>query len=527
MIRKQDLGRLERIAEGAVGVVYKLLDFTLPGQPTLAYKELKPADSQFTPDKRQQALDAMQRSVHFRERLSPANRADLDEVSTWPIGMVEDRGDPCGLVMPLLPAEFFLTANPPGGSPHELVFELSWLCAKDSQTQTVGIDRSAVSDPLVRIALLARLVYAVGRLHKHGAVYGDLSLKNAALAVNPLRVKLLDCDAVAALSDRNRVQMHSPFFQPPEHQTDKNRLQDHRTDVFKLALCIIRGLQQGPGVTQAKDPNALATMLDAPAVDLLVRAVGADPAARPTAKELFDCLDQNLQAKAAPPLLRSARLNRQVVPRGSDVEVIWEATGAKAILIQGPNGFTHTLPDPGTTPASWQFKPTNSGEITVEVRNGHGSARAVAREVMLFTLPPFEQLDLTGKLPVPEFARPPDVEVPTLRHDFPPIPTTGAADHRPPAIAVPSLAPVTDLLAAVQDVVEPIAGLAEHHSLMFDAAEAVRRAVDPGLTGAPLGAATASVAAGARAVLDHAWEQLRDRTEQEVRDMRDRRAAQP
>ena len=48
--------------------------------------------------------------------------------------------------------------------------------------------------------LLAQLVYDVARLHKQGWVYGDLSFKNAAFAISPPRMILLDCDGAADLT---------------------------------------------------------------------------------------------------------------------------------------------------------------------------------------------------------------------------------------------------------------------------------------------------------------------------------------
>ena len=243
--------------------------------------------------------------------LSPADRDDLDEYTTWPIDMVEEHGSPCGLVMPLIPADFFVQTKPPSGTGKEIVLDLSWLCAKDSQAQNEGVDRSGFQDLLIRIALLAQLVYAIGRLHVHGVVYGDLSLKNVALAVNPPRIKLLDCDAAAPVANPTRKQMHSPFFEPPEIKSGAQRLQDDRTDIYKLGLCVIRGLQQGKGISQTRNPAGLVGKLDAHAIDVVTRAVGTNPSLRPGAKELFHSLEANLLAKAAPPILHSVQLSRR------------------------------------------------------------------------------------------------------------------------------------------------------------------------------------------------------------------------
>lgn len=502
MISKKDLGRLARISVGAVGTVYRVPTFTLPGGVPLAYKEVK---ADLTAAVRQEALDAMRRSVDFRAALSPADQDDLDAHTCWPMEMVEDRGSACGLVMPLIPHDFFVTTNPPSGSPDTLVFDLSWLSAKASQAQLKGIDRSGVQDVLVRIALLAQLVYAVGRLHKHGAVYGDLSLKNAALAVNPPRVRLLDCDAAAGLNDPTRVQFHSPFFMPPENASKAQKLQDDRTDVYKLGLCIVRGLQQGRGISQTKDPSPLSAVLDAAAVDAVTRAVGDDRAARPSAKELFEALERNLQSKAAPPVLVSASLDRTTLPRGTQVEVSWVSSGGTEVRILGANGLAETLPDSGAPTGTHVVTPQGSGTIAVEIVNRHGSAQVFAGSVSLYDLPPFS-VDVT-RLPRPLVPAMPQVAVPTVLERLPIVPEASTAGHPVPRIEMPSLEPIAEATSALRVTASPMPRL---DNAVTDAARNVRSALLP-TDGPALAAAVADATAQARAVVDRAWQDLRDR----------------
>lgn len=526
MISKRSLGTLTYIAKGGVGSVYRLPGFSLPGHPPLAYKEVHDSSpGPLKPAARQQALDAMAKSVAFRASLSQADRDDLDRYTTWPIDMVEDNGAPCGLVMPLIPPDFFIRTTPLTGAPEDLVFSLSWLCAKTSQAQSAGVDRSGVSDLLVRIALLAQLVYAVGRLHAHGVVYGDLSLKNAALAVNPPRIKLLDCDAAAALADASRVQLHSLTFTPPENLKGTQKLQDDRTDIYKLGLCIIRGLQQGQGVTQATDPAALAGKLDAHAIRVIARAVGDDRAQRPYAQELFDALVQNLLSKAAPPTVRSAWLSRAALLRGQDVEVIWDAVGGKEVRITGPNGLEIVLPDPGTVPARYVITPPASGRITVEVGNRHGNVLAVAGDVQLYELPAFH-LDMTG-IPRPALPSVPAVAIPPVLHALPPVPMVSTAQHPAPRVELPPMTPVADALAATRAAHRPfdrLVGAAAPTNVVLQAAT---RFSSAGAAHPDLGGLAADAAAGVREVFDDARHQLRQHVAKEVQAALSRKAPGP
>ena len=50
-------------------------------------------------------------AVAFRDWLGPADRADLDRCTVWPRAVVEDRGTVVGLLMPLIPEDFFFELN--------------------------------------------------------------------------------------------------------------------------------------------------------------------------------------------------------------------------------------------------------------------------------------------------------------------------------------------------------------------------------------------------------------------------------
>lgn len=433
-IKKSQLGPMKFIAEGAEGQVYRLTSPTVAGlsQP-LAYKEIRP--SLAGPD-RARVVHAMEHAVDLRAAMDPADRGELDRVTTWPLAVVQERGQTVGTLMPLIPDDFFVDTHPQGGQPGRVVFEFAFLCSTDAYLKSMGIDRTGADDPLTRLALAAQLSYVIALLHKHGIVYGDLSLRNVAIAVNPPRLLLLDCDPAAALTDTARHQLHSPFFMPPECM-GQQKLQDLRTDVYKLGLCILRGLVTGTGVTQLKDPSVLAGTLDKEGVELITRAVSAHRDTRPSAKALYQYLERTVLAKAQPPVVHAAGIDRTVLLRGRDVVVTWSVAGATKIRITGNNGLAVEIADPDGHPNGYAVRPAGSGAIVVEAVNSNGSVSAVAGHVDLYELPRFDismaRLPLTH---VPDLA---PVQVPTVLAALPPRPVVTAETHPVPRLSTPDI----------------------------------------------------------------------------------------
>ena len=297
-VRRDQLGPQELIAEGADGRVFRLTAPHLPSPHPLAFKEIRQT---LGAAEHARVVNSMERAVAIRATMDTDTQAEIDRVTTWPTAIVEERGATVGVLMPLLPSEFFVTTHREGELPGQVIFEFAFLCTTDTYLKTMGIDRSGADDPLSRLALAAQLCYAVELLHRHDIVYGDLSLRNVAIATNPPRIKLLDCDGVAALADTQRRQLHSPFFKPPECVGGAQ--QDLVTDVYKLALCVLRGMVTGTGVTQLKDPGVLSGLVDVEGVELMVRSLSANRTVRPTAAELRRYLEHVVMSQARERLL--------------------------------------------------------------------------------------------------------------------------------------------------------------------------------------------------------------------------------
>lgn len=404
-ITEASLGTPKYLASGGFAEVFAVPDFTLPGDTTpLAYKR-------FTVDHAQQARSA-QASVEFREDLSPADRVDLDGRTTWPRALVTGAsGSICGLLMPLIPPEFFFQAPDESGNLARRPREMSWLVSSAEQRTAAQVDFGDIPRT-DRLVMLAQLAYVVGRLHKHDWVFGDLSFSNAVFALDPPRILLLDCDGAAALADRKRKQSSTPFWDPPECPIEepqggrKQDLQDEITDVYKLGLAILRCLTPGKGASSSRNVKRLGTELDAAGTDLVTRTLSEHRHVRPRAKEIYGYIRQTAVGRIAVPQIISARLMTSCRVRGLDAHIEWQITEAHEVEIRlGVNQTaTVTLKD---NPRGYTFQPQRSGPVSIEARNRFGTARVELGDLILYELPQF-RVDLTS-LPavyVPEINSP-------------------------------------------------------------------------------------------------------------------------
>jgi hypothetical protein len=447
-VKKSGLGTLKELAEGGFGKVYRVLDYHLPSDPAdLAYKE-------FTRDVAQQA-HASQAAVAFRDGLSAAERADLDLYAAWPRAVVEDSGAVVGLLMPLISPDFFCElisdkTGDRGSAPREM----QWLIASQAQRDAAEIDLSFV-DKTQRFTLLAQLVYAVGRMHKRGWVFGDLSFKNAVFAVDPLRMMLIDCDGAASVSDPRRAQAHTPQWIPPECENIPGHvhfdMQDTLTDVYKLGLAILRCLSPGKGAGTATNPARLAHELDAVGLDLVARAVGADRGARPTAKELYAYLCSLQKARVQPPEVISARLATPLRVRGMDVQIEWEIVNVSEVTLRVGTSEPITVPVAANGGPQLHVLPAReSGPVTIEAENRYSAIRVDLGELTLYEIPPFDPKRFIGTLP--RLTVPP-LEAFTLDALAPAIATV-------PRVAVPELPrlptmPTADLTGVLREMLLP------------------------------------------------------------------------
>jgi uncharacterized protein YegL len=285
-IRKADLGPLTPLADGAFGRVFRVHERVLPDlNGPLAYKE-------FSRDHLDQGWRA-ETAVAFREALESSERAELDRYCVWPCAVVEDEQETiCGLLMPLIPTDFFCTMiDPDSGQVTSRPREASWLIASREQRIAAQVEVPDIH-LFERLVFVAQLTYVVAWLHGHGWVLGDISFRNAVFALGPPRLMLVDCDGAAPIRDLDRKQYSTFSWDPPEgssgYSSARQDLQDAATDVYKLGLAIVRWLTPGRGASTSRAVSRLADELDPEGIALVTRALSETRATRPTARDLYD-----------------------------------------------------------------------------------------------------------------------------------------------------------------------------------------------------------------------------------------------
>ncbi len=444
MVAKTDLGSLASIASGGFGEVFRT-GFRLPGyRGALAYKELKSSLSQ---DKYSRAVEAMRQAVQLRDSMSDGDRSDLDEVTVWPLALVEEGGVVRGCLMPLIRPEFFAELHPPAtGKKDSRTRELGWLPARPAALQGAGFSQDQIdefSDLLVRMRIMVWLVYSVALMHKYGVVYGDMSLKNAVFCLGEYpRSVLMDCDGVARLDDASRRQANSPSFLAPEcEEPGRNpfargraHFQDTRTDVYKLGLCVVRCLSRGRGAMQRKSADHLAGQLSPECLDVIKASLSQDPDQRPTAKQLYQALNDFIV-----PVIHEFRVLDSVVPRDGGTMLVWNVSNATKAFIHGPNGSVVPVdPLQGQHPVQ-VHDPT---VFTLEICRGSQTVQQDSDLVRVFDVPKFDiesskhYRSLSASLNTPRL---PPVDISPILESFPRRPAVGIGGDSAPEIMLPSI----------------------------------------------------------------------------------------
>jgi hypothetical protein len=301
-----ELGPRDRINAGANGIIWSLRTFRLETDPgPLVFKEYQGAALDVS-------LPGLRSIVNARVRLTEAKRAQLDQLTVWPLrAVINGDGQPVGVLMHLIDSSFMQRMKLPSGSFDMTVREVQHLIYDAGTARRGGIDVPADRDTRTRLMVCERMAFTLNLLHDANLVYGDLSARNVLYRMRPTpSVMLVDCDAARVRGSAAIVdQQNSPDWNPPE---GSRQTQD--TDRYKLALFVLRCLSPGRGSSINRDPGSAPDHVDDDGRRLLRSGLSGVPEERPRASEWLDYLRRQLGLPTLPTQASTAA--RETYERG-------------------------------------------------------------------------------------------------------------------------------------------------------------------------------------------------------------------
>lgn len=282
MLRDQ-IGPCTKFASGGQARIYTAPQLTVPGESgPFVFKEYK---------RKTYSMTGLDHIVGFRNRLGSRDRSFLDQVCVWPLRVVEKDGTVDGVVLHLIPDQYFHQLQLPSGVSRRRLFDGQYLAQPPERCVVAGVRMVGLGD---RFRICRDMAFALGFLHKREVCFGDISFPNMVLALgaNPC-VRLVDCDAVRPRGGAQIVeQATTPDWEPPEGSRPQSML----TDRYKLGLFVLRVLTPKALSSQNRDPCWADGALDHEGRDLLRRALNGDPkSGRTAAKEWYAYFNRRLQ----------------------------------------------------------------------------------------------------------------------------------------------------------------------------------------------------------------------------------------
>jgi hypothetical protein len=185
-------------------------------------------------------------------------------------------------------------------------------------------------------------------------------------------------------------------------------------------------------------------LLDDASVSLIRRALSEDPAARPTAKEIYMALLARVAAQTKFPTIHDFRAISTTVPRGGDIVLTWQVENVDRALIRGPNGFSQTV---APIWGLYSLPANNSGVYNLEVWLKSASASQSSGLIQVFDLPSVDILNGSSlKQLFPPIPALPHVTVPRLPESLPKQPVVAIGPGFVPAVPLHSVEPILDQL---------------------------------------------------------------------------------
>lgn len=278
----------EQLGVGGQGRVFLAPAITLDDVAgPLVYKQYKPGH---VPP---HGLSAV---VSRRLRMDVATRQRLDRLAVWPVRIVEQAGAVSGVLMPLIPGQFFEDRYLPSGRSTRSLREVQHLFIDPDRALRLGMPAPTAAQ---RLLVCRDFAAALHLLHRNDLVIGDINAKNAVFRLDARPcVMIVDCDAIRIKGAAAVVkQLNAPDWEPPEDTLTQ------ATDLYKFGLFVLRCLGPGAMASVSRDPARADAVLAPEGRTLLRASLSHRPADRPTAQDwgrFFDGLQPVIRRQSAP-----------------------------------------------------------------------------------------------------------------------------------------------------------------------------------------------------------------------------------
>lgn len=234
--------------------------------------------------------------VTRRLRMDVATRQRLDRFTAWPVRIVEQDGVVSGVLMPLIPGEFFENRYLPSGQAKNSLREVQHLFIDPDRAIRLGMPAPTAAQ---RLAVCRDFAAMLHLLHRNDLVIGDINATNEVFRLDGRPcVMLVDCDAIRIKGAAAVVrQLNAPDWHPPEDTLSQ------ATDLYKFGLFVLRCLGPGPMASVSRDPARADAVLAPEGRKLLRASLSHRPGDRPTAQDwgrFFDGLQPVVRRQTAP-----------------------------------------------------------------------------------------------------------------------------------------------------------------------------------------------------------------------------------
>lgn len=269
-VRLEVLGRLEAVGRpGGQGRVVR--PEYVPrwlGAPAVVKLYRHPLD--------EDAVSALAEMIAWERALATPARDWLSWVSAWPLGIATSAGRPVGIAMRDLTSRFAVPFTMPSGRRERVLLALEHLLGADSYLERRGL--AITLDTVLRARVAEGICHALGVLHAHGIVVGDLAPRNLLISISPSDASacFIDCDSMVVRGRQALASVETADWNmPPEFA---ERPLTRAADAYKLGLVVLRLFARSH---DARDPAAHLRYVPVELRDLLYRALSRDAVNRP------------------------------------------------------------------------------------------------------------------------------------------------------------------------------------------------------------------------------------------------------